>query len=485
MDELAAPAIEVGRARPGADRPRQLQARLSRLDAKHPAVVRLAPALVGPPAAGLVRRPTARRSSPSPSGWPARRRSSAGSTRTRCARRPTSSTPGSAPRCGRSRPSAGPIDDPAAAGLLSDQLPDHGSRHHLPLGRADGDDGDRVRGRHPVSRGLCAPGDPGARRAPDVEVARHRDRPARRDRGPRRRRAALRPAGDVLDPGRALLAPTASSRAATWRTRCGTHRGWSCSTPADPPSRGRRRPRTAGSSPASMRSWARSSESLDRYDFAHAALDFYAFFWSEFCDWYLEIVKPRLYDGDADATANLLFALEHGASIGSPDDAVRDRGDLGLSAGARQPAGGGGVPAARPGAGRPRGRAGGRDRDRAGAPGAALARPGRGPGGRGARSTDRRGARVRRRGWRGWRRARARSRRWRRSDRCRSSPGPRSTADQVESRIEAERGRLAGEIERVERKLANQSFVAKAPSEVVEAERHKLDRYRAELSELG
>ena len=56
---------------------------------------------------------------------------------------------------------------------------------------------------------------------------------------------------------------------------------------------------------------------------------------------------------------------------------------------------------------------------------------------------------------------------------------------QVESRIEAERGRLAGEIERLERKLANRSFAAKAPSEVVEAERHKLDRYRAELSELG
>ena len=52
-------------------------------------------------------------------------------------------------------------------------------------------------------------------------------------------------------------------------------------------------------------------------------------------------------------------------------------------------------PAARPGAGRPRGRAGRRDRDRAGAPGAALARPGRGPAGRGARSTHRRGARVR------------------------------------------------------------------------------------------
>ncbi len=36
---------------------------------------------------------------------------------------------------------------------------------------------------------------------------------------------------------------------------------------------------------------------LDAYDFAHAALELYRFFWSELCDWYLEIVKPRLYDG--------------------------------------------------------------------------------------------------------------------------------------------------------------------------------------------
>src|SRR3954447_14187923 len=31
------------------------------------------------------------------------------------------------------------------------------------------------------------------------------------------------------------------------------------------------------------------SESTEAYDFAHAALDLYDFFWSELCDWYLEI----------------------------------------------------------------------------------------------------------------------------------------------------------------------------------------------------
>ena len=46
--------------------------------------------------------------------------------------------------------------------------------------------------------------------------------------------------------------------------------------------------------------------------------DFYAFFWSEFCDWYLEIVKPRLYDGDEDAAANLLFVLERLLALAHP-----------------------------------------------------------------------------------------------------------------------------------------------------------------------
>ncbi|MGC1851191.1 MAG: valine--tRNA ligase, partial [Solirubrobacterales bacterium] len=49
---------------------------------------------------------------------------------------------------------------------------------------------------------------------------------------------------------------------------------------------------------------------LEEYDFAHAAHEAYAFFWSEFCDWYLEIVKPRLYEGEAEVSATLLWTLE-------------------------------------------------------------------------------------------------------------------------------------------------------------------------------
>jgi valyl-tRNA synthetase len=49
---------------------------------------------------------------------------------------------------------------------------------------------------------------------------------------------------------------------------------------------------------------------LEEYDFAHAAQVVYAFFWSELCDWYLEIVKPRLYEGEAEVSATLLWALQ-------------------------------------------------------------------------------------------------------------------------------------------------------------------------------
>ena len=51
-------------------------------------------------------------------------------------------------------------------------------------------------------------------------------------------------------------------------------------------------------------------------------------------------------------------------------------------------------------------------------------------------------------------------------------------------RVEERRAWLAGEIERAERKLGNAGFVAKAPAPVVQAEREKLERFRAELSTL-
>jgi valyl-tRNA synthetase len=51
--------------------------------------------------------------------------------------------------------------------------------------------------------------------------------------------------------------------------------------------------------------------------------------------------------------------------------------------------------------------------------------------------------------------------------------------------LEAERARIQKEIERAEKMLANDRFVANAAPEVVEAEREKLEQYRAELDALG
>ncbi|HEY1285653.1 MAG TPA: valine--tRNA ligase [Solirubrobacterales bacterium] len=57
---------------------------------------------------------------------------------------------------------------------------------------------------------------------------------------------------------------------------------------------------------------------LEEYDFAHAAQEAYSFFWSELCDWYLEIVKPRLYDGEEKVSATLLWLLERTLALIHP-----------------------------------------------------------------------------------------------------------------------------------------------------------------------
>lgn len=56
-------------------------------------------------------------------------------------------------------------------------------------------------------------------------------------------------------------------------------------------------------------------EALDKYNFGEVSRVLYDFIWSEFCDWYIELIKPRLYQ-DEDATAKLtaqyvgMYALE-------------------------------------------------------------------------------------------------------------------------------------------------------------------------------
>ena len=49
------------------------------------------------------------------------------------------------------------------------------------------------------------------------------------------------------------------------------------------------------------------------------------------------------------------------------------------------------------------------------------------------------------------------------------------------ARLEGEQKKLIGEIERLDKKLSNEGFVAKAPAAVVEGEKAKLAKYRENL----
>jgi valyl-tRNA synthetase len=49
---------------------------------------------------------------------------------------------------------------------------------------------------------------------------------------------------------------------------------------------------------------------LAAFDFSHAVQSLYRLTFDDFCDWYAEAIKPRLYDNDEDAAATALAALE-------------------------------------------------------------------------------------------------------------------------------------------------------------------------------
>ena len=234
------------------------------------------------------------------------------------------------------------------------------------------------------------------------------------------------------------------------------------------------------------RTIASVSEKLDSYDFAHAATEAYAFFWSELCDWYLEIAKPRLYEGEKAVSANLLWLLERTLALLHPlmpfvTEEIwtyhpNRRGHLTvhsfpvvdeslLDAGAEEEIEGAieltrrlrawrdmvDVPASSQLSARVEGKtpqefvgrlsrfeftADGGDPIAAVGPVRVLA-----------------------------------------SD----AVDARAIADRLDRRREE----LRAEVVRAEGKLANEKFVAKAPPELVEEERAKLERYRAELEELG
>jgi valyl-tRNA synthetase len=228
------------------------------------------------------------------------------------------------------------------------------------------------------------------------------------------------------------------------------------------------------------------TEKFEAYDFSHAVLDLYDFFFSELCDWYLEIAKPRLYDGDPGAAANLLFVLERVLALAHPVLPFVTEEIWGYLPGREGPLVISAFPAvdealiddgaeAELEAAIALTRSLRRWRELAGvAPGATLE----------ARAREAsplelvgRLARIEFGADGGEAMATVGGIELLASDGI--------DADAVAERIEERRAKLRGEVKRGEGKLANEGFVAKAPADVVDEERAKLEAYRAELEDLG
>ena len=236
---------------------------------------------------------------------------------------------------------------------------------------------------------------------------------------------------------------------------------------------------------------------IDAYEFSHIALDLYAFVWSEFCDWYLEIVKPRLYEDDEAARATVLYVLEQTLALLHPlMPFVTEEiysfvpGHEGLLAGRPFPVADDSLTdasaeheleAVREAIQRLR-----RYRDDVGAPAGAVI-PAR------LIADD---AEVREM----YERSLSTIARLARFELAVADPdgalGDAAVAIRgatVEVQVDAEAARVRreeqvkkcrAEIHRSESKLANPGFVEKAPPELVQQERDKLERYRRELDDL-
>jgi valyl-tRNA synthetase len=66
------------------------------------------------------------------------------------------------------------------------------------------------------------------------------------------------------------------------------------------------------------RARAELSADIERFDFSHAALGLYDFVYGDLCDWYLELVKPRLRAGEPELSALLLHVLTETVAIAHP-----------------------------------------------------------------------------------------------------------------------------------------------------------------------
>jgi valyl-tRNA synthetase len=231
-------------------------------------------------------------------------------------------------------------------------------------------------------------------------------------------------------------------------------------------------------------------ELIESYDLAHAALRLYDFVYAELCDWYLELVKPRLRSREAELQATLLYVLTETLQLAHPlipfvTEEIYSHipGGEGLLAGRRATAVAEGDPAAEEALRRAieAVQALREWRDRTGVKAKAVV-----PARLAAAGYDETLEHV------------VRLARLELSadgaESVASVPVPGGTVEILPSedvdldaagqKRAAERTRLEGEIERAKRKLSNDGFVTKAPPEVVQAERDKLERLQDELEAL-
>ena len=188
-------------------------------------------------------------------------------------------------------------------------------------------------------------------------------------------------------------------------------------------------------------------DAIPKFEFAAGVAALYRLTFDDFCDWYAEAIKPRLYDGDADAQATALAALEQILELLHPvmphvtEEIWSQFHSTRLIT----------SPWPEPGCGDDEAvRVINEARDAA-----AIFR--------------RSGVRVELDG-----------------DAERIFEAVvRPERAKADGNVEVEKARLVKEIARAEKMLDNPGFTEKAPAEVVQAERDKLERYRRELDALG
>ena len=185
---------------------------------------------------------------------------------------------------------------------------------------------------------------------------------------------------------------------------------------------------------------------LGEFDFSHLVGELYRLTFDDFCDWYLEAIKPRLGEPDAQATA--LAALERLLKLLHPAMPHVTEEIWSLLPGRETRL----IVAPWPEAG---------EEADAGALDAVQA----------AAATFRRSGVL----------VPLESDDERRIFEVVVKP----ERQKANGNVEAERDRLRGEIARGEKMLANERFTANAPADVVEAEREKLERYRRELAAIS